>query len=743
MQVIKRDGRVVEFDKSRIVNAIIKSMAQTTQGVDIDLAKRIANGVERQFDSKEQFSVYEIQDLVEKKLMGSTRKEVAQSYITYRYNRDVARKSKTKDIFLDIISEKSNDVLKDKINTNLSTPKGVMMKFASETTKPFVDDFLLEAEVREAEKNGYINIHDKSYYPTKAINCVQHPLNEILEKGLKSKVSSLRPVERIETSIELTCTLLELVQNEVSEGQSIPAIDYFLAPYVKKAFKEEIEKIGEDLDINISELLEYQPKDYIKKEINQLKTKDRIIQIAINRTVERVHQSIEALIHNLNTIKLKGGNELINISINYGTDTSAEGRCIIREILQTTYEGIGNSETPILPIQIWKKKKGINYLPEDRNYDLYQLALKVTIKRFYPNYINLDASFNKNEKWKKEDTKRWYYEAADLGNGIRIFENRHGERTPIARGILSYTTINLPKIAIESVIKAQEKLGISFDIGIGSEKSMTEKYKTTVKKIFMNELEKYTTIISHELYQRFKFQGTAIAKQFPVLMSNIWIESQKLYINDKIEEIIKHGILGIKFVGLAECLVALTGKHHGESDEAQKLGIEIINELNELAEEFSEKYNLNYEIMATAEEELEKLVKKDISNYGIISGVTDRKYYTNGNYIPKWYQCTAEHKAKIEAPYHKYCKAGNEIFIELDDGTLNNEEKLKKALNLMEEYDIGYMSINHKKIKCSDCGYEEEETRLVKCPKCGSPNLEILQKNSGNITRMNISLEYN
>jgi len=732
MQVVKRDGRLMEFNKERIVNAITKAMSQTMGGVDIELANKIAESVEKQLESKNQVTVYEIQDAVEKKLMGSSRKEVAQSYITYRYNRDVARKSKTREMFLDIIGAKSNDITRENANMNADTPAGMMMKFASETTKPFVDDFLLSQDVRQAVKDGYIHIHDKDYYPTKSLTCIQHPLDRILENGFRVGHGSSRPAKRIETASILGCISMETIQNEMHGGQAIPAFDYFLAPYVKKTFIEELKKQGEILDTDVTELLEYQPTDYLKKSVKGLKGNDRIKQIAINRTVERVHQSMEAFIHNMNTIHSRGGNQVVFSSINYGTDTTPEGRCVIREMLQSTYEGVGDGETAIFPIQIWKKKRGINYLPEDRNYDLYQFSCKVAAKRFFPNYLNLDATYNENEKWKEEDPRRWYYECATMGCRTRVFENRHGEKTTMGRGNLSFTTINLPKIAIESAYKAQEKLGKQFDLGIGSEIKMTEQYKKTVRRIFMNELEKYTTIAAHQLYERFKFQSTAVAKQFPLLMSGMWMDSDKLKPEDTVEDVIKHGTLSIGFIGLAECLIALTGKHHGESNESQKLGLEIINEMWDLTKEFSEKYDLNFSIIATPAEGLSgRFTKMDKRTYGIIPGVTDREYYTNSNHVPVWYKCTAEHKAKIEAPYHEMCRAGHIFYIELDGDATHNPETIKAVVDLMDKYNMGYGSINHTRTRCLDCGFENSDANLIVCPKCGSKNIDTIQRITG------------
>ena len=732
MQVIKRDGRLVEFKRERIVDAISKAMSHTIEGIDLDLANKIADSVEKQFENQTQVTVYEIQDAVEKKLMGSSRKEVAQSYITYRYNRDVARKSKTREMFIDIISAKANDITRENANMNADTPAGMMMKFASETTKPFVDDFLLSKEVREAVNLGYVHIHDKDYYPTKSLTCLQHPLDRILENGFKAGHGSSRPAKRIETASILGCISMETIQNEMHGGQAIPAFDYFLAPYVRKTFEEEIKKQGEVLNEDVTKFLDYQVKDYIKKDLKGLKGKDRIIQVAINRTVERVHQAMEAFIHNMNTIHSRGGNQVVFSSINYGTDTTAEGRCVIRELLQSTYEGVGNSETAIFPIQIWKKKKGINYLPEDKNYDLYEFSCKVAAKRFFPNYINLDATYNHNDKWDEADPRRWYYECATMGCRTRVFENRHGEKTSIGRGNLSFTTINLPKIAIESALKAQEKIGKKFDLGIGSCVHMNDLYKKAVKRIFMHELEKYTTIAAQQLHERFLFQSTAIAKQFPLLMEGMWLDSEKLKPNDTVGEVLKHGTLSIGFIGLAECLITLVGKHHGEDEEAQKLGIEIVNEMWDLTKEFSEKYNLNYSIIATPAEGLSgRFTKMDRKAYGVIPGVTDREYYTNSNHVPVWYKCTAEHKAKIEAPYHEMCRAGHIFYIELDGDATHNPDSIKAVVDLMDKYNMGYGSVNHTRARCLDCGFENADANLVSCPKCGSENIDTIQRITG------------
>lgn len=732
MQIIKRDGRITEFNEERIIKAITLAMSNTPGGVDIDLATKIADSVRNQIKDKVQVSVYEIQDLVEKKLMGSSRKEVAQAYITYRYNRDVARKAKSKDMFLEIIETKSNDITRENANMNADTPAGMMMKFASETTKPFVDDFLLSTEARNAVKNGYIHIHDKDYYPTKSLTCIQHPLDKILKNGFRAGHGSSRPAKRIETASIIGCISLETVQNEMHGGQAIPAFDYYLAPYVRLTYKEEVKKLEKVIDQDLSRLYDAKIDDYVKAETKELKGDEKYKQLAINNTVDRVHQSMEAFIHNMNTIHSRGGNQVVFSSINYGTDDSPEGRCIIREMLLSTEKGVGNGETPIFPIQIWKKKRGINYLPGDKNYDLYKLACRVTAKRFFPNFLNLDASFNKHEKWRADDPNRYYYEVATMGCRTRVFANRHGEDTSIGRGNLSFTTVNLVKIAIESAKEAQINLRMNFELGKDSEKYMTEKYNKEVKKIFLNKLETYTDIAARQLYDRYKFQCTAVAKQFPLLMSGLWQGSENLHPEDRVEEVLKHGTLGIGFIGLAECLTALTGKHHAESEKSQKLGIEIITQMKEACDRYSDRYDLNYSLLATPAEGLSgRFTKMDRKEFGTIIGVTDRDYYTNSNHVPVWYKCTAEQKAKIEAPYHKLTAGGHIFYIELDGDATHNPDTVEAVVDLMDKYDMGYGSINHTRSRCLDCGFENADANLKVCPICHSENIDTIQRITG------------
>lgn len=448
--VVKRDGRVVGYNEEKIMAAIRKAMLQTEMGEDEALIHKIVDRIG--VTGKERMTVEEIQDRVEIELMKSPRKEVAKRYIAYRDQRSIARRAKTRDMFLEIIEAKNNDITRENANMNTDSPAGMMMKFASETTKPFVDDYLLSQEAREAVKNGYLHIHDKDYYPTKSLTCVQHPLDRILKYGFCAGHGESRPAKRIETASIIACISLETAQNEMHGGQAIPAFDFYLAPYVRNSFIEELKTLENLTGTDLSHLYDSEVADFISQPLDGLEGDERMKQHAVNRTVERVHQAMEAFIHNMNTIHSRGGNQVVFSSINYGTDTSAEGRCVIRELLTSTYEGVGNGATAIFPIQIWKKKRGVSYLPGDRNYDLYKLACKVTARRFFPNFVNLDATYNQHEKWDANDPERYRYEVATMGCRTRVFENRYGEKTSIGRGNLSFSTINIVRIAIECMM---------------------------------------------------------------------------------------------------------------------------------------------------------------------------------------------------------------------------------------------------------------------------------------------------
>lgn len=707
--VLKRDGRIVGYNEEKIKAAIRKAMLQTEKGEDESLIQKITDRIG--MTGSEQMSVEDIQDLVELELMKSSRKDVAKKYIAYRNQRSIARKAKIRDMFLEIIDAKSNDITRENANMNADSPAGMMMKFASETTKPFVDDYLLSQEANDAMENNYLHIHDKDYYPTKSLTCVQHPLDKVLKEGFVAGHGESRPAKRIETASIIGCISMETAQNEMHGGQAIPAFDFYLAPFVRSSFIEEVKSLESFEGADLSYLYNKEIDDFIKKPLDGLTSDDRILQYAINKTVGRVHQAMEAFIHNMNTIHSRGGNQVVFSSINYGTDISAEGRCVIRELLNSTYEGVGNGATAIFPIQIWKKKRGVNFLPEDRNYDLYMLACKVTARRFFPNFLNLDATFNQHEKWNADDPERFKYEVATMGCRTRVFENRYGEKTSIGRGNLSFSTINIVKLAIECMSIQDEKERIDS---------------------FFKKLDNMLELTARQLCDRFDFQKTAKVKQFPLLMSKLWNGSSELKPNDTIESVINQGTLGIGFIGLAECLVALTGKHHGESEESQKLGIKIVSYMRSKANEFSERYSHNFSVLATPAEGLSgKFTKKDRKTFGVIPGVTDKDYYTNSNHVPVWYKCSPKHKAEVEAPYHELTRGGHIFYVEIDGDATHNPQAIIDIVNLIDTNNIGYGSVNHNRNRCMDCGYEDATDDLTVCPKCGSTAIDKLQRITG------------
>ena len=706
--VVKRDGRIVGYNEEKIKAAIRKAMLTTDAGEDETLVQRITDRIG--MTGNERMTVEEIQDKVEMELMKSARKDVAKRYIAYRDKRSIARRAKTRDMFLEIIEAKNNDITRENANMNTDSPAGMMMKFASETTKPFVDDYLLSEEVRAAVRNNYIHIHDKDYYPTKSLTCVQHPLDRILQHGFVAGHGESRPAKRIETASVIACISLETAQNEMHGGQAIPAFDFYLAPFVRSSFIEEVKNLENLSGTNLSHLYDVRLEDFIFCPLEGMEGEERMLQHAVNRTVSRVHQAMEAFIHNMNTIHSRGGNQVVFSSINYGTDTSAEGRCVIRELLQSTYEGVGNGATAIFPIQIWKKKRGVSDLPEDRNHDLYKLACKVSARRFFPNFLNLDATFNQSEEWHADDPHRYVHEVATMGCRTRVFENRYGATTSIGRGNLSFTTINIVRLALE----------------VSSLKDRDERVDA-----FFRKLDEVAELTARQLDERFRFQKTALAKQFPLVMSRLWNGAESLGPDDTVESVINQGTLGIGFIGLAECLTALTGKHHGESPDSQTLGLRIVGHLRSKANEFSERYGHNYSVLATPAEGLSgKFTGRDRKTFGVIGGVTDKDYYTNSNHIPVGYHCSPRHKAKIEAPYHELTRGGHIFYVEMDGDATHNEEAIMQVVDLMDKYNMGYGSVNHNRNHCPKCGYENADTGQTNCPKCGD-KFETIQRITG------------
>lgn len=604
--------------------------------------------------------------------------------------------------FLSIISGENKEILTENANMNSDTPSGLMYKLASETSKEFTMGCLLSAEAREAVLGNYIHIHDMDFYPTKSTTCLQHPLDKILACGFVANDGQARPCKRIETAGALAAIAMQTIQNEQHGGQSIPAFDFYLAPYVRATYEEELLKVCYDLGLHqfeINELMSYQVIEYEETD------SDAPMDIAIERTVKRVHQTMEAFIHNMNTMRSRGGGQTVFSSINYGTDTSPEGRCVIRELLKATERGVGNGTTAIFPIQIWKLKKGVSAEPGDPNYDLLQYAYKVTAKRFFPNFINLDAPFNYHEKWQEGDPERYRYECATMGCRTRVFDNRCGEKTSVGRGNLSFTTINLVRLALESEGNVDE---------------------------FFDRLTDFTNLAINQLITRYEYQRVALKKQFPLLMGGMWAGSDELKSEEQVGDVLKQGTLSVGFIGLAECLTALIGKHHGEDEEAQKLGLMIIKYMNNVCNRRAEETGLNISVIATPAEGLAgKFVKKDRQDFGVIKNVTDRDYYTNSNHVPVWYKCTMEHKMKVEAPYHALTPAGHIAYLEVDGDPEKNVKAVEQMVNLMRKYDIGYGSINHAKARCTDCGHESGSDLFQTCPKCNSDNVDVLERITG------------
>ena len=771
-KVKKRDGRIQPFDDNRITVAVLKAMDGANDGLGRDeqlaafVTTRVKDELKRVYEGKEDevVPVDFIHETVETVLMSSPRPEVAKEYIRFREKRNIARKADVNSIFDSIIQAQANEITRENANMNADTPAGMMMKFASEATKTYVDENLLSDPAKQAVKANLLHIHDKDYYPTRSLTCIQHPTDKFLRDGFVDGHASVRPAKRIETAATVACITMEAVQNEMHGGQAIPAFDFYMAPFVRMAYREEVRRVFETLkpvvnSINNDKLIscineqqevftmthdefvEYVQEakfdDYLVDEVEQslsmpAELKDvgfdmdeymgnwlsyYIQQLAINRTVKRVHQAMESFVHNMNTIHSRGGNQVVFSSINYGTDTSAEGRCVIREMLNTTYEGVGNGETAIFPIQIWKKKRGVSYLPGDPNYDLYCFACKVTAKRFFPNYLNLDASYNRDDAWRADDPRRFEHEVATMGCRTRVYENRFGPKTSIGRGNLSFSTLNLPGLAIQTMRELALKPGTADGKAID---------------VFFERLDSLLDTTALQLHQRFEFQAGALAKQFPMLMSGMWIGSENLKPNDTIRSVINQGTLGIGFIGLAECLIELIGKHHAESDDAQELGLRIIRHFLEKVNEYCEKYQHNYSVLATPAEGLAgRFTRIDKKRFGIIPGVTDKDYYTNSNHVPVYYHCTPERKAQIEAPYNALTRGGHIFYVEMDGDATHNPEAVMRIVDLMDKYDIGYGSVNHNRARCLDCGYETGQKGLTVCPKCGSTHIDLLQRITG------------
>lgn len=727
IHIIKRDGRKVPFNIEKIANAIFKA-AQTRGGTDFNVAMDVAVEVCRLYEEQNPGktpTVEEIQDLVEKVLIEKGHAKTAKAYILYRYERTRSREMKTN--LMCVLNEltfsaaKDSDIKRENANIDGDTAMGTMLKYGSVSAKEYYEMYVLEPAHAKAHREGDIHIHDLDFY-TLTTTCTQIDLKKLFTNGFSTGHGFLREPNDIASYSALACIAIQSNQNDQHGGQSIPTFDYAMAEGVKKTYAARYtQNVARALSLIGGAENEFEIVDSIKKEIlenfglkpvlaqdngYQEKEMELLLKYTDKETAEKIqafatrnaeketdratYQAMEALIHNLNTMNSRAGAQTPFSSINYGTDTTPEGRMVIKNVLLAQEAGLGNSETPIFPIHIFKIKDGINYNPTDPNYDLFKLACRVSAKRLFPNFSFIDAPFNlQYYKEGNPDT-----EIAYMGCRTRVIGNNFDPSREIVtgRGNLSFTSINLPRLAI----KADHNVGLFFDM-----------------------LEEKMELVIDQLMHRFKIQSQKRVRNYPFLMGQgIWIDSDKLSPDDYVGEVLKHGTLSVGFIGLAETLKALIGAHHGESEEARELGIEIVTAMRKRLDEESKRTGLNFSLLATPAEGLSgRFVRMDAKKYGIIEGVTDREYYTNSFHVPVYYPISAFEKIKIEAPYHELTNAGHISYIELDGDPLENLSAFEKIVRCMKESGIGYGAINHPVDRDPCCGY----TGIIgeTCPCCG------------------------
>jgi anaerobic ribonucleoside-triphosphate reductase len=767
--IFKRDGTQEKFSIEKIKNAITKAFrASNVQDAErdmYDIALAVASDIK-----ETTMSVEAIQDVVEKELM-KRNPIVAKKYIIYRQWRNVERHKKTdiKHIMDGIVSIEKNDVNLSNANMSAHTPAGQMMTFASEITKDYAEKYLLNPEYTLAHKNGDIHIHDLDYYPTKTTTCIQYDLEDIFERGFRTKNGSIRTPQSIQSYSTLATIVFQTNQNEQHGGQSIPAFDFFMAKGVLKTFRKHlavnIVLLAQLEDIHLDEkelrkafteiISTIDVSENVHKVIQaELKEKysfgidDKKLKLAITRsektTRKETHQAMEGFIHNLNTMHSRGGNQVVFSSINYGTDTSAEGRMVIKELLSATIEGLGNGEVPVFPIQIFKVKEGISYSDSDckkaledfdaaingkiefeaPNFDLLLEACHTTTVALFPNFMFLDTPYNVNEKWKVDDPKRYLHEVATMGCRTRVYENLHGETTSVGRGNLSFTSINMPRLAIEAKIKADM---LYPNLG-------KQEIQDKAKVFFLKSLRNMSEMVAEQLYDRYLYQRSALARQFPFMMSNnIWKSGGDLGINDEVGDIINTGTLGIGFIGGHNAMVAIYGEGHAKNKRAYETLYDAVLEMNKVVDEYKEKYNLNFSVLATPAEGLSgRFTRIDKSKYGIVTGVTDRDYYVNSFHIDVKEHVTAIEKIKLEAPFHAITRGGHITYVELDGEAKKNISVILKIVQQMHKENIGYGSINHPVDTCRGCGYRG--IIYSKCPLCQGENIVRMRRITGYLT---------
>ena len=728
--VQKRDGRIVDYNRANIAVAIAKAGQATHEFTSKDashLAKKVEDDLIKKYDDTIP-SVEQIQDEVENILMNSSYKTTAKAYIVYRDERSKVRGSKTRlmkqfEIITGAMAKDSSDLKRSNANVNGDTAMGKMLQYGEEGSKEFAKTFLLKPEHARAHDDGIIHIHDLDFYATGTLTCCQtDPLNLFANGGFSTGHGFLRTPQSIGSYAALTAIILQANQNEQHGGQAIPNFDWAMAPGVNKTYRKCIKSNIEHYNVFTGKGVKIDD-DKLSQLTYTQRAKgipDKIFDMAIEDTKRQTYQAMEGLVHNLNTMHSRAGAQVPFTSLNFGTDTSPEGRLVNEQFLLATEAGLGHGETPIFPISIFKVKEGVNYNPGDPNYDLFKLAMRVSAKRLFPNFTFIDAPFNL--KYYKQGDYRT--EVATMGCRTRVYESIFPESngTSVRRGNCSFTSINLPRIGIKHGICLGERAEPDWDG-------------------FYQELDEIMDMVADQLYERYKFQAGMFVRNFPFLMGQgNWLGSEKLGMDDTLESVVKHGTLSIGFIGLAEALVAMTGHHHGESDEIQAKGLEIVGHMRKKADDYKyNQYHLNYGILATPAEGLAgRFTKMDRKLYGTIEGVTDREFYTNSFHVPVYYPISAFDKIDKEAPYHDLCNAGHITYVELDGDPSQNIEAFEAVIRHMKEAGIGYGSINHPLDRDPVCGFSGIIPGDV-CPSCGrsesdGPSFERLRRITGYLT---------
>ncbi len=727
--VVKRSGQRVSFNDAKIALAVKKGFDSVYEEYDeknvYKVKEKVLDQIRKEYKDRKTIGVEDVSDVIEEVLKKLKYDDVYESFRNYRERRDASREAfvvKQQHKFVKAIeslglkSATEENSKRENANVDGDGPMGTMLHFGSTVSREFAKAYLMDAKYSRAHDEGAIHIHDLDFWAMGTTTCMQIDLNKLFKNGFSTGHGYLRTPNSIGSYSALAAIAIQANQNEQHGGQSIPAFDYYMAPGVLKTFKKEfkqaiynyldfegfkelinfnkvtdiIDKL-DSIEVDLSVFDEFMSKSTRLKEIFESAYDN-----AMKRTDRATYQAMEAFIHNLNTMHSRAGAQVPFSSVNFGTDTSAEGRMVVKNYLLATEAGLGHGETPIFPISIFKVKEGVNYFPEDKNYDLFRLSCRVSAKRLFPNFSFIDAPYNK--KYYVEGD--YNTEVGYMGCRTRVLANVCGPSVTPGRGNLSFTSINLPR------------LGIKYGIALG------ERDKADMKA-FYKELDETMDLVKGQLLQRFECQCSKSKANFKFLLgSGVWLNSEKLENNSKLRTVLKHGTLSIGFIGLAETLKALIGEHHGESEKAQKLGLEIIGHMRKKCDEYTEEYNLNFTCLATPAEGLSgRFVAIDRSIYGKIKGVTDRDYYTNSFHVPVYYKTSVKHKLEVEGKYHELTNAGHISYIELDGDTVNNVDAFETVVRIMHDCGIGYGAINHPVDRDPVCGY----VGVIKdvCPRCG------------------------